>query len=192
MLEPFAARDIISLLSKNENSAYYLECLPFVLLSDHGLSPSCEDADKAEYNAKIKDGRILSVSFKTDSRSVFIPLNNWGEINGIIKYWDSDIGNVEVAVNASMPSLFDEHGRSKVTKVKIKGCTFTPPRKIISYKNTKYGKEPVYETYSKKCEEVASETGMNLLLNAITPYRYRDGEFIPNFLIRFLDWNSIK
>ncbi|SHM21358.1 hypothetical protein [Fibrobacter sp. UWB7] len=192
VLEPFAARDIISLLSKNENSAYYLECLPFVLLSDHGLSPSCEDADKAEYNAKIKDGRILSVSFKTDSRSVFIPLNNWGEINGIIKYWDSDIGNVEVAVNASMPSLFDEHGRSKVTKVKIKGCTFTPPRKIISYKNTKYGKEPVYETYSKKCEEVASETGMNLLLNAITPYRYRDGEFIPNFLIRFLDWNSIK
>lgn len=191
-LEPFDAQNIIYLLSKNENSAYYLACLPDVLLSDYGLSPSCSDVRDEKHEIKIKNGRIQSVLFKTDSRTVFIPLDNWGNINGTIKYWDSDVGNVEVTVNANMPQLFDDKGRSKVSKVKIKECTFTPPRKIISYKNTKYGKSPIYETYSKKCEDIAEDTGMNLLLNAITPYRYRESEFMPKFLIRFLDWNSIN
>lgn len=90
-----------------------------------------------------------------------------------------------------MPKGFDEKGRSKVSKVNIKGCSFNPPRKITGYKKTKYGKNPIYEKYSAKCERVASETGMSILLDSVKTYRYRDGEFMPKFLILFLDWNDV-
>ena len=90
-----------------------------------------------------------------------------------------------------MPIGFNEAGKSKVRKVKIQGCTFTPPRKITGYKNSKYGKNPIYEKFSSKCEMVASETGMSILLESLKSYRYRDNEFIPKFLMLYLDWNNI-
>ena len=145
---------------------------------------------------KCNDSRLFLfskkwVSIKTDDETVDIPLNNWGEIDGVVKYWNSNIGNVEITVNASMPRGFDEKGKSKVVKVNIKGCTFTPPRKIISYKNTKFGKIPVYEKFTPKCEAVATETGMSILLDSIKSYRFRESEFVPKFLMIFLDWNKV-
>lgn len=189
-LEPSAASDIIYLLSGNKNSAKYLECMPIISISDFGVGPSCRDEEE-KYEAKLQNGRIKSVSIKANDETVYIPLNNWGEIDGVVKYWNSDMGNVEITVNAAMPKGFDEKGRSKVSKVNIKGCSFNPPRKITGYKKTKYGKNPIYEKYSAKCESVASETGLSILLDSVKSYRYRDGEFMPKFLLLYLDWNNV-
>lgn len=191
-LSPSMASDIIYLLSKNKNPARYLECIPFISIYNYEAGPMCRDDRNEKYEAKIKNGRIQSVSIKTDDETVDIPLNNWGEIDGVVKYWNSNIGNVEITVNAKMPRGFDEKGKSKVTKVNIKGCTFTPPRKITGYKNTKLGKMPIYEKFTPKCESVASETGMSILLESMKSYRYRDSEFIPKFLMIFLDWNKMN
>lgn len=191
-LLPSVASDIIYLLSKNKNSARYLECIPFISIYNYEAGPMCRDDRNEKYEAKIKNGRIQSVSIKTDDETVYIPLNSWGEIDGVVKYWNSNIGNVEITVNANMPRGFDEKGKSKVVKVNIKGCTFTPPRKIISYKNTKSGKMPVYEKFTPKCEAVATETGMSILLDSIKSYRFRESEFIPKFLMIFLDWNKMN
>ena len=189
-LKPSVVRDIIYLLNGNKNSAKYLECMPIISISDFDVGPSCRD-EKEKYEARLQNGRIKSVSIKTNDETVYIPLNNWGKIDGVVKYWNSDIGNVEITVNATMPKGFDEKGRSKVSKVNIKGCSFNPPRKITGYKKTKYGKNPIYEKYSAKCESVASETGMSILLDSVKSYRYRDGEFMPKFLLLYLDWNNV-
>ena len=190
-LTPSEARDIIYLLSKNENEAYYLECIPLVLISDYGVEPTCAENRNENYKAEIRNGRVQSVSIETSDETVFLPLNNWGEIDGVVKYWNSQVGNVEITVNAQMSMGVDKKNKYKVAKVRIKGCTFNPPRKITGYKNTKSGKTPMYEKYSSKCETVASEMGMSLLLHPQTSYRYDENEFIPNFLIRFFDWGDV-
>lgn len=190
-LTPSEAKDLIYLLSKNENEAYYLECLPLVLISDYGVGPTCAENRNEKYKAKIKNGRIQSVSIETSDETVFLPLNNWGEIDGVVKYWNSQIGNVEITVNAQTSTGIDKKFKSKVAKVRIKGCTFVPPRKKIGFKKTKYGEEPVYEKFSAKCEAVASETGMSILLDSMKAYRWSDDEFIPRFLLLYLDWGNI-
>lgn len=181
-LEWTEVRNVFYLLSKNKNKVKHLN-----LLSIYNAN------GEADFQPVLKNGKIQSMALKSESQTVFMPLNNMGNIDGTIKYWDSDIGNVEITINGNINKRFDEKGKSKVEKVKMAGCTFTPPRKVVGYRKTAgKSKYPIYEKFSNHCESVASDTGMELLLSSIGSYRARLNEFIPLFLVRYLDWNNME
>ncbi|OWV00517.1 MULTISPECIES: hypothetical protein [unclassified Fibrobacter] len=175
-LDNVQIRNMFYILNSNKKKIKYL--FPDkILASDEDLA----------FKAKVTKNQVKEVYFYTGNQNVSIPLNNLGEINGKIKYWDSDIGNVEIFVDANKPIL-DGSANSKITQVKIKGCTFNPPRKIVSYKKVKKDKIPVYEKYSKQCESIADEMGMDVLL---TPWNqnayYYHQAFIPDFLYIYVE-----
>ena len=155
------------------------------------LSPNSLLDEDGKEKISFTKGKITAVSSVSKNRKITLPLNNQGEINGIIKYWDSNVGEVEMSVQANKPRV-DDKGNTKVSKVKIRGCTFTPPRKVIGYEKHKWGKSAIYEKFSKQCESVADEVGMNILLEPMISHTYTYSAFIPVFLVDFLDWNNIK
>ncbi len=155
------------------------------------LSPNTLIDEEGKEKISFTKGNITSVSSVSKNKRIYLPLNNQGEINGTIKYWDSNIGEVEMSVFANKPRV-DDKGNTKVSKVKIRGCTFTPPRKVIGYEKHKWGKSTIYEKFSKQCEMVADEVGMNVLLEPMISHTYTYFAFIPGFLIDYLDWNNIK
>lgn len=176
-------QNIFYILNKNSNKIKHLN------LHD----TFHEKEDEVKIQTTIKKGKIQSISYKTESKKVTIPLNNRGDINGVLKYWDSNLGDVEITINGNIHKRFNEKGFSKIKKVKIKGCSFTPPRKIVGYRNTAgKNKYPIYETFSRQCENIAAETGMNLLLNSMHTYQADLNEFIPVFLVNYLDWNNME
>lgn len=155
------------------------------------LSPNSLLDEEGKEKISFTKGKITAVSSVSKNRKITLPLNNQGEINGIIKYWDSNVGEVEMSVQANKPRV-DDKGNTKISKVKIRGCTFTPPRKIIGYEKHKWGKSAIYEKFSKQCESVADEVGMNILLEPMISHTYTYSAFIPVFLVDILDWNNIK
>lgn len=175
-LDNVQIRNMFYILNSNKKKIKYL--FPDKLLASD---------DDFSFKAKVTKNQVKEVYFRTGNQNVAIPLNNQGEINGTIRYWDSDIGNVEILVDASKP-VIDGIANSKITQVKIKGCTFKTPRKIVSYKKVKKDKIPVYEKYSKQCESIADETGMDVLL---TPWNqnayYYHQAFIPDFLYIYIE-----
>lgn len=69
------------------------------------LSPNSLLDEEGKEKISFAKGKIIKVSSSSKNRKVSLPLNNQGEINGTIKYWDSSVGEVELTVLANKPRV---------------------------------------------------------------------------------------